>query len=284
MRKEIKVLAFDMDGTLLDDEKNLSAYTVEVLNQAAILGLKYVPCSGRGAERIAPLLEEVSGIEYMISTNGAAITDYRSGEVVCEYTLDRKDAIRIFDYVEECGCDLRILIEDGYYDLQGKMREPFGMPADMTRGMEADCWIREKGFRDFITSNDHVIQKYVLVFNNIEEKFKAFDELVKIENLYVTYSHDLIVEISHPEATKGKALKRVAEIMNVPLENIMAIGDEHNDIPMFELAGIGVAMGNASDHVKAHADYITEKNTEHGVAKAIEKLYIEKMEKGKNAG
>lgn len=279
MNKEIKVLAFDMDGTLLDDDKNLSKYTVEVLNKAAACGLKYVPCSGRGTERITPLLEDVNGIEYIISTNGAAITDYHSGEVVCEYTLDREDAIKIFDYVEACGCGLRILIEDGYYDLQGKMKEPFGMPADMTRGVISDQWIREKGFRDFITNNDHVVQKYVLVFETIEDKFKAFHELVKINNLYVTYSHDLIVEISHPEATKGKALCRAAKMMQIPLENIMAIGDEHNDIPMIELAGIGVAMGNAADDVKKHADFVTVKNIEDGVAKAIEKLFFQETMK-----
>jgi Cof subfamily protein (haloacid dehalogenase superfamily) len=96
--------------------------------------------------------------------------------------------------------------------------------------------------------------------------------------LYVTQSSFDLIEFLHPEVSKGNALKAIAADLRIPPQEIVAIGDNHNDIGMIRFAGLGVAMGNAHDEVKTQADYVTLSNAEDGVARVIEELILPKLE------
>jgi Cof subfamily protein (haloacid dehalogenase superfamily) len=90
--------------------------------------------------------------------------------------------------------------------------------------------------------------------------------------LYVTQTSDRWLEIMHPDVSKANALKFITERLGIQPEEVLAIGDNHNDIEMLRFAGLGIAMGNAHEEVKSVADYVTLKNTEDGVAVALEKF------------
>ena len=118
----------------------------------------------------------------------------------------------------------------------------------------------------------------LLVIDNqdrIREMFAYFKELFG-RNLQISFSRPEYLEFTNAEATKGNALAVLGQMLDISREEIIAIGDSHNDISMIEYAGLGIAMGNAIDELKHHADYVTKGNDENGVAEAVERFILKK--------
>ena len=271
---EIKLIAADLDGTLLDSEKKLSEKNLKALEQAAAEGIEFVPATGRFFSGMPECIRALPFINYAITVNGASVFDIKNGKTVCASEIPWEKALEIFAEFDKYDA-----IYDCYMDNWGWMTESFYNKADRyAANIHSLKMIRElrtpvKDLKTHISNTKHGIQKVQLFFKDLELRSRAMNELkARFPDMEVTTSIVNNIEINSKEATKGNALKLLAEFIGVDVSKTVAFGDDFNDISMLRTAGIGFAMANAAPEVRSAADRIAAGCDESGVGKAIEEL------------
>ena len=250
--REIRLIAFDLDGTLLNTEKRLSDRSREALTRAAAAGIEIVPTTGRFFDGMPEAVRNLPFLRYAVTINGAAVFDVRRGENLTKAELPLERALEIMEAVE----GLPVLV-DCYQDNAGWM----------SRSM----WER---VADFVAL-PHA-RKLQLIVKDLDLRERLLRELPeRFPHLSVTSSWENNVEINDAEAHKGRALLRLAERLGLRPDQTMAFGDGLNDVTMLRAAGLGVAMGNACPEALAAADAVTADCDHDGVAAAIEKYVLE---------
>ncbi len=270
---KVKLIALDLDGTLLTTDKALTGHTAEVLSRAAARGIHIVPATGRSVTGLAREVRDLPFIRYAITVNGAAVWDIKEEKLIAHHVFSGEQAAEIWRFLEKyhtmmdaCVDGVARMDPDYYGRVEQYMPdEPRCRLIRTTRKPteDLDRWVLDPG--------NH-IEKFNLFFQKEREvdRIRAREELKRFQYLAVTASLGNNLEINHKDATKGNGLKALAAYLGVPREETMAFGDGENDISMLEAAGIGVAMGNAEDSVKEAADLVTLENDRDGVAYAIE--------------
>ncbi|WP_373893412.1 Cof-type HAD-IIB family hydrolase [Virgibacillus sp. CBA3643] len=242
--KQIKLIALDMDGTLLDNELEVSEPTQAVIAKALASDIHVVLSTGRSLETCYPYAELLNLTSYLITSNG--------GEI---YTVDKT----LLD---------QHLLETEKIEKMWKIGKEMGMQQWMvsTTDIYRDC--RPDDFYD------HDWLKYGC---SSLEKIKLdamIEELSYFEGLELTNSLPTNVEANPAGVNKAAALHFVCREIGITMDQIMAVGDSLNDIKMIQEAGVGVAMGNAQETIKNVADHVTDVNNEDGVAKAIKRFAL----------
>ena len=277
MARDIKIIALDLDGTLLDSQKRLSDGNRAALEEAAAKGVLIVPTTGRFFGMMPQAIRDLPFVRYAITINGAQVYDRETGTAIVreEIPLDMAlDIMRLLD-----GYDV---IYDCYRSNWGWMTESLQNKAeDYATDAHYVKMVRE--FRNPVpelkaylesTASEGDVQKVMLFARNTpgsEAVTKAIAEAVRerFPQIKATSSTWNNLELNIATAHKGNSLRRFAEHLGYALDNCMAIGDGMNDLSMIEAAGLGVAMSNAHPLVIAAADHVTASNDEDGVAKAI---------------
>jgi len=267
---KLKLIAFDLDGTLLKDDKTISPKTREALALAQEAGVLLVPVTGRLFDTMPQEVRELPGLSYAITINGAEVCDVAAKRVLREAVFTRSEAERMMDYMAGLPAILGC-----YQGGNGWMS-----PEDFARIDEFGTMPRQpKLLRMIYRPMEHMrerllsagsIQKLQVYFHTIAEKDLYLAEMLKAFPDYaVSTSIPNNVEVNAREATKGAALLFLCEYLGIRRSECMALGDGTNDTSMIAAAGIGVAMGNAAPEVKAAANVITKTNEEDGLAEAI---------------
>lgn len=274
--KNIRLVAVDLDGTLLSNDKTLSVMNEQVLNKAMKQGIIIVPATGRPATGLPKVLLENENIKYAICSNGATIMDLREKKAMFHCNLKQEIAIQIIETLRSLDPILDIFAEGKIFTEQRNMErlDNFLIPSNMisyiyeTRNCVDDIL-------DFIQSNELHIEKINLFFQNLDLRHKVEERLENISGISITSSLNNNMEINHMNANKGYGLKWLARYLGLHMEHVMACGDSNNDIEMLNAAGLAIAMGNGTDAIKRIADNVTLSNEESGVAVAIEKYILE---------
>lgn len=270
----IKLIALDLDGTLLNSDKKLSEENREALARAAENGVEIVPATGRFYRGMPQIIRGLPYVRYVISVNGAQVYDVAENKTVCGSEIPWERAASVMERLDKID-----VIYDCYQDGWGWMTKALYDKAEeyaanihsleMIKNLrtpvpELKAYLKERALG---------VQKIQIFFKDMTlraEMLKTLPE--EFPDLVVTTSIVNNIEINSREATKGIALKKLAEYLDIPLAQTMAFGDDTNDISMLEAAGIGVAMGNAYEEVKKAADYVTQDCDKNGVASAINLL------------
>ena len=277
MKKDIKIISLDLDGTLLDSQKRLSDGNRAALEEAAAKGVHIVPTTGRFFGMMPQAVRDLPFVRYAITINGAQVYDRETDNAIVreEIPLDMAlDIIRLLD-----GYDV---IYDCYRSNWGWMTESLQAKAE-DYATDAHYLKMVREFRNPVpelkeylksTAAEGDVQKVMLFARNTpgsELVTKAIADAVaeRFPSIKTTSSTWNNLELNISTAHKGNSLKRFAEHLGYTLENCMALGDGTNDLSMIEAAGLGVAMSNAHPLVLAAADHVTASNDEDGVAKAI---------------
>ena len=277
MKKDIKIISLDLDGTLLDSQKRLSEGNRAALEEAAAKGVHIVPTTGRFFGMMPQAIRDLPFVRYAITINGAQVYDRETDTAIVreEIPLDMAlDIIRLLD-----GYDV---IYDCYRSNWGWMTESLQARAE-DYATDAHYLKMVREFRNPVpelkeylksTAAEGDVQKVMLFARNTpgsESVTKAITEAVaaRFPSIKTTSSTWNNLELNIATAHKGNSLKRFAEHLGYTLENCMALGDGTNDLSMIQAAGLGVAMSNAHPLVLAAADHVTASNDEDGVAKAI---------------
>lgn len=274
---DIKLIALDLDGTLLDSKKQLSDANRKVLSECIQNGIFIVPCTGRTADGIPPEVMGIDGIRYAIATNGAVIHDLEAKTVLDTRMLTWEKAMELLElvdsypvmydpYIEGRGITEPRFFENlSHYCLTDTMQELVKRTRDL-----------HPSIMDYVKEARKPVEKINLFFPDMEGRAKLRAELNKQDDILVTSSIPNNLEINALGASKGEALHRLADLLGIDRNQTMAIGDGENDFTMIRMAGVGVAMKNGSKELQAEADYVTETNDDDGVAAAIYRLVFGK--------
>ena len=275
--KEIRLIAFDLDGTFLDEEKKIPEVNLRAIREAAELGICIVPATGRLWEGLPQELREREEIRYYILINGAQIYDAKEDRVLASAELSREQAQALFAYGEELGCLYDCYMGDRAY-MSRRFLEQLEdyVPEKNYVGYMKSIRTPVEDLRETVREAGGSVQKVQYFFRDMEKRAEVMEHLGEIvPGVKATASLRSNIEINSIEASKGKALETLCSHLGFSKENALAFGDGTNDLSMIEAAGIGAAMANADRKVLAAADRVARSNNEGGVGQLILEL-IEK--------
>jgi Cof subfamily protein (haloacid dehalogenase superfamily) len=283
LAKEIKVVALDLDGTLLDSQKNLSERNRAALARAAEKGAVIVPTTGRFFGMIPPAVRDLPFVRYAITVNGAQVYDRETDSAIAREEIPLATAVGIMeildrhDVVYDCyrlnwgwvtaahqekAADYAT--DDHYLRLVREFRRPVPELKAHLRATAAEGDVQKVML--FAKKADEAAAKADLAAIR-REVSAAFPEIK------VTASTWNDLEFNAPTAHKGRALERLAKHLGLTLGNCAAFGDGLNDLTMVAAAGLGVAMGNAVSDVRDAAKVIVRSNDDDGVGRLLDAIF-----------
>lgn len=260
-----KLVALDMDGTTLNSKCDISEDTIKVLKECMDKGVKIVLASGREFFSLEKYVNIIGTKDYQITLNGAVIYDPLNKKRIMESIMNIDHYKEMLDKITEKGNAHLVFDSERYYCdkkiknalISKKLSDIMGIPVN-----KVDNYLDIKD------------PTKIMIIELIESRLRSVQDFLKNDELKIMRTGEHALEIIHKDVSKGNALKHLSEIYKIRPEEIIAIGDSENDIEMIEFAGMGIAMGNAYDHVKEVSNYITTSNDENGVAEALKKFIL----------
>lgn len=282
----MKLIAIDLDGTLLGHDKKVCPENVTAINEALHSGVKVVIATGRHYQDAKRLIASTGLQLPIIGSNGASIHEI-DGTCLQLDAVDREDLHLVFKDLADMKICFMALGANHVYtlsqslDIMAKEVETFKTPlyeADMYRiKRELRAMVEEKDGLIYddphtMANVDDKILNILAVSYNGEKRLEGMAHFSALNRLHVFSSYRNNFEMTHADVSKGRSVKFYANRLGIKDYEICAIGDNYNDVSMIQIAGIGVAMGNAELGVKNLSDFVTLSNQEAGVAHAIRKV------------
>ena len=266
----IKLIAIEMDGTLLNSKKELLEETKQYFKEFHTKGTEtlLVLCTGRPETGIRPYLKDLGYLEenhYIISQNGANIYESQTGNRIMDAFVDSVEIQKWIELGKKHGVSVMGAGVDYYYSFD----------EDPTEWMEFDVKIVNGSIKRITKEESLSTDFYKLLLLGDVEQLNEFETIIPKEwrdEFYVVRSQKYLVEVLRKGVNKAFGLEKLAAALNIEPSEIASIGDAANDIEMLEYSGLAIAMGNASEEVKAIADIVTDTNENNGVIKAIDRL------------
>jgi len=267
-----KIIALDMDGTLLNSQKQITPRTKQAISMAREQGVRIVLASGRPIEGMRSKLEELnltSDQDYVLHYNGSLVQNVGTGEVIYKQIVDGKAAKLIAELAAELGVNTH-----AFSQIHGLITPKISEYTLVESKLNGGLKITEMDFAEL--EDDHPIIKTMIVAEPslLAEAIKKVPQ--HLHNQFtIVQSAPHFLEFLNTKSNKGVGLKAIADHLGIDSRYIMSMGDAENDHHMIEFSGMGIAMANAMEETKRLADYITLSNDEDGVAAAIEKFILQ---------
>lgn len=273
----IKLVVSDMDGTLLNKDGKISPANEKAIQSIRAMGVPFVLCTGRIYSAVKPYAEYLKLKAPVIGCNGAIIKSPESGEILYINEMKPEVVNKVVDIFRKYDHYFHFYDEDTVY---AEKRGPLFDYIEKMSQKLGGTGIKTEIVDDVKTLIGSSVQVLKMGFNMIDEDVspKIVEEVRTIKGLTVVQSAPTLMDIMNEDVSKGKAIEALASIFNISTDEIMAMGDNDNDVEMIRTAGVGVAMGNARDAVKAVADDIAVHHEEDGVAWALEKYVLSNRE------
>ena len=261
-KDKIKLIATDLDGTLLNNNKQISDYNQKILR---ILindyNVQLILSSGRPYEGVKSYNKILENNNYSIIFNGASIVD-NSGKVIYKQTVEENDAKTIIKLSEKYDVCVHVY-DNGKYIVS---KEDFPIKSYVQKEQTIEPIIGLENIETYKFDKMLILGERAV----LNELYKEISENTDVHS---SFSGDLSLEITSKIGNKGNSLKWICDNKGINPDNIIAFGDNFNDIEMIEYAGVGVAMANAEEEVKQKADYITLSNNENGVGYFLKNIF-----------
>lgn len=275
MKYKVRMIAFDLDGTLLTTDKRLTDETRRTLEQAAKRGILLVPATGRPLTGMPAEVLGIPGVRYAVTANGARVVSAEDGKILREKLISVEKARKVLDIYGEYDT-----LREIYYDGQGYM--------EARQMEELDHYVPDPNMAKYMRNTrkcvpdlmekfrqeNRAMDKVQAVFACAGEKEQAFRRIREMEGVEATGALSYNIEVTAGGINKGEALLWLAGELGIDREEILAFGDGANDADMIRAAGIGAAMEVSVPEVRAAADILAGSNDEDGVARAIQR-YID---------
>ena len=271
---DVRLIASDLDGTLLNEKKEISQRNLQAICKAAEKGILFVPATGRIWRGLPQAILDLPFLKYAITVNGAGVVDCQRDEVIYRAEFSCQEAVRVAEYMRQVGtyydCYLSGCgyVEQSYYDR-----------------IDTFCW---ENIRPFMRKTRQIVpdlvehlrvhegaQKLQMQFADMDLRQQIMEDVRRVfPEMAVTTSLPNNIELNVAGGNKGSALQVLCQYLNIDMSQVVTFGDGTNDITMLQQAGIGVAMANALPEVKAAARYETLTNEEDGVAVFLERYVL----------
>ncbi|WP_288745073.1 sugar-phosphatase [uncultured Enterococcus sp.] len=262
----IKLIAIDIDGTLLNSHHQVTEAVKESLKLAQTKGIKIVLCTGRpylGVEKLIQELDLANEDDYVINFNGSLVLNCKTKEKISLFGLSHEDYLAIEVEARRLNCPLLTETEEAIYTANRDV-SPYTVHEAYLSTMPLKYRTPEE-----MTSDLSIVK--MMLIDEPEKLNRTINHLSRdfYERFTIVKSAPFFLEVLNKEVSKGLALSRLSEHLGLTADEVMAIGDNENDVSMLQYAGLGVAMGNATAAIQKHAQHVTKSNDEDGVAYAI---------------
>lgn len=269
----VKLIALDLDGTIISNSTNVSEKCIEAINDAAEKGITVAVCTGRVMGEIPESIKKVESIKYFITSGGSSIItcdDYN----LYSNTIEPETADKILDILSEYDCLIDLYINGkGYMQKSDLDKLKYYNVSDGFENILQTARCYKDDIMEYYLENKPCLEKINLFFANKKDRNEARYRISQLDPVpQIAHSMEYNLEITSSTSCKGQALEYLSRIVGADMSEIMAMGDSNNDISMLKLAGVSVAMGNASETVKNTAKYTADTCENNGAAKAI-RLY-----------
>jgi Cof subfamily protein (haloacid dehalogenase superfamily) len=259
-----KAVFLDLDGTLLDDNKKISEENKEAIKQAKEKGVQVFLCSGRQQNLVKDYKNEINASDYIICCNGAEIYDCNSKQELFSSNLPEDVVYNLYEYANSRKYLTRIDTRYGRFinDMKYFISKEVEIEPDLNKFISENKVLQFTIGTETEEEIDSVIE-YIKSLNRSD---------IKIENKYLARAKTYTVwaiNIINVNTSKGNAINGLCKYLKIDVNNVIGMGDDHNDISMMKTVGYGVAMGNAVPKLKEYAKEVTLTNNESGVAKIL---------------
>ena len=296
----IRLVALDLDGTLLDSQSQISPRTRQAIADAVAHGVVVLPATGRPLSNLPPVVAQLTGIRYAITSNGAAVWDLGADPMgavysrycnAAEHTTSEPTALircpmpvelarEVFALYMEYPGALSIF-SDGrtYRDLVSMERfgKRFARRTGSTEARQPNDgrFTVVRDLTEWMSRHAHEVEKFCMFFDTPEEARAALPRFYALEGAEVVQGAPDNIEVTAKGVDKGEALLALADLLGIPREATVAVGDSENDRAMLEKAGVAAVMANGMPHIQALADLVSENDCDHdGVAELFERLNL----------
>lgn len=267
-----KLIALDIDGTLINSSHQLTEGVKESIRRAKEKGVKVVLCTGRPLKGVEKFLDELNLKEsgdYAATFNGALVQDTFTKNPVSHLTLGYNDLVDLYNLSLELGSRSHFYDTKTVYTFNKDISDYTILECYLT-GAHLNSTTLEEVPKDIAMSKFMMIDHPEIIDECIKKIPKSY-----FEKYTIVRSTPSFLEFLNPKANKGAGIELLAKELGIKQEEVICVGDAGNDKHMIEYAGLGVAMGNANDDIKDLADYITLSNDEDGVAHVIKKFILD---------
>lgn len=257
---QYKLVVLDMDGTLLNNEHHVSIANKEVIHRLKREGTSVVLASGRPYESIYPYVKDLDIDLPIIAANGALIKSPLTSEVYYSSGLPINLAEEIIEYGQENQFPISLYLDGEVHTFNESMVKVH-WELEKINARLIDKFVGNRDLFKIIYANTP--QKIEEAYIHLEQKYK--------EKLYITRSDAIYLDVMNINASKGKALYKLMDMLQISSHEVLVLGNSFNDIAMFEVAGLAIAMDNSPQEVKDAANFVTKSNNDDGVAYALDR-------------
>lgn len=262
--RQTKLVAIDLDGTLLTDDHHISERTKKAIKNIREQGIKVVIATGRGPLSCDPYVQQLELNVPVIAHNGAVIYEPGTQNKTFEIGYPAQELLPIIQYCRR---------EQIHFDLSTAFAMYIEGGNDQSNAIYEQFMVNPSLMKDTSQIKDLVVK--VSLFDQKERLDHVLQDIVpRFTHWSVVRSGEVFIDIIHPQATKGNALQKLLNKWYIHPEEVVSFGNFFNDLEMIRLAGLGVAMANSPQEVKDEADFVTSSNNQDGVAKVLEDFYV----------
>ena len=273
MAQKIKLIALDLDATLLDSQKKISPRNLAALERARQMGVLMVPVTGRPAQGLPQAVRDLPGLRYAVTSNGATIRDWVEDRFLLEKHLTPEKSLEVLDACWHYDMIREVFREGIGYLTQADyeiLRDRYlGTP--MWEYVMGTRQILPGSLEDFLREDNRPVEELFFLTDSPESKEALRKHLSSLPDIGFADPFPNDLEVMAGGIDKGEAFLWLLDYLGIDPAETIAMGDGGSDIPLLRAAGIGIAMDNALDYVKAAADHVTASCDEDGVALALEK-------------
>lgn len=267
-----KLIASDLDGTLLNSQRKISKEALDILSRTAEKGIDFVICTGRMYDSLKFILPQLPFCKYAITCMGAEIYDNFQKKRIYAETMDRNDVLWVADYALKRNIHMNIYSDNVLYtnSLDEYSQIYFKETTTMAQAIDGDV-------KEFLKSRD--LTKLVLI--DEPDKIKEYEKDIRNHfgcNLNICASSEYFVEMSSIKAQKDVTLNMLADKLSVKKNEMIVFGDSGNDVAMLKNTGFSVCVANGWDEAKEVSDIIVESNDNDGVARTVNRLILSRLE------
>lgn len=261
-----RLIAADLDGTLLDDTYRIMPELLAAIDAARSQGTDLAVATGRLYPSALPFARELKVTLPIIASNGAVVKDPATGELISQVTLDRALAIEALNLTENATAQRFVNVQDAFYtDAAEEASRKYSEALKIN-------FVRRVPLQDVITTDPIMV-----VIRDSESEISRLTRILAEhfgDRVYMANSKPFFIDINNPAVSKGAALRDLCRRLGIAPEEVIAVGDGWNDREMFQEAGLGAAVSNAPESLREHADYVCENQSFHGVIEVIRRFVL----------
>lgn len=272
-KHEFKLMAVDMDGTLLNSKKEVSERTKDAIQKATDAGKYIVISTGRCISEMKPYADALSMIRYGVLESGALLYDFAEQMVLYKKTVPKSETEIVLNFVKDVDAMFLVFLDGQSYIGENEINHLEDYQMGVYKNLYDAVTTEVPNMREFILNNAGNLEKINIYFRSRMERQEVFEKMRGLP-LSMAFSEKTSLEVSPNLTTKGTGLSRLIDILDISQNETIAIGDADNDIDVMRFAGLSIAVTNARQQVLKISDAVVSDNDHDGVAEAIEKYMM----------